>query len=65
LTGYQKASIITLTTTTGTAMKTNKEKNLEYDAKMAERMRPKQPEYNFKPLEDAIRAMILNSKANV
>ena len=46
-------------------MKTNKEKNLEYDAKMAERMRPKQPEYNFKPLEDAIRAMILNSKANV
>jgi hypothetical protein len=65
LTGYQKASIITLTTTTGTAMKTNKEKNIEYDAKMQERMRPKQPEYNFKPLEDAIRAMILNSKANV
>jgi hypothetical protein len=46
-------------------MKTNKEKNLEYDAKMAERMRPKQPVYNFKPLEDAIRAMILNSKVNV
>ena len=46
-------------------MKTNKEKNIEYDAKMQERMRPKQPEYNFKPLEDAIRAMILNSKANV
>ena len=46
-------------------MKTNKEKNIEYDAKMRERMRPQQPSYNFKPLEDAIRAMILNSKANV
>jgi hypothetical protein len=65
LTGYQKASIIILTTTTGTEMKTNKEKNLEHDARMAERMRPKQPEYNYKPLEDAIRAMILNSKVNV
>jgi hypothetical protein len=65
LTGYQKASIITLTTTTGTAMKTNKELNTAHDARMAERMRPKQPAYNFKPLEDAIRAMILNSKANV
>jgi hypothetical protein len=64
LTGYQKASIIILTTTTGTAMKTNKEKNLAHDARMQERMRPKQPEYNFKPLEDAIRAMILNSKVN-
>jgi hypothetical protein len=64
LTGYQKASIITLTTT-GTEMKTNKEKNIEYDAKMRERMRPQQPNYNFKPLEDAIRAMILNSKVNV
>jgi hypothetical protein len=64
LTGYQKASIITLTTT-GTAMKTNKEKNLEYDAKMAERMRPKQTEYNWKPLEEVIRQWVLNSKANV
>jgi hypothetical protein len=64
LTGYPKASIITLTTTTGTAMKTNKEKNLAHDAKMQERMRPKQTDYNYKPLEDAIRAMILNSKVN-
>jgi hypothetical protein len=64
LTAYPKGSIITITTTTGTEMKTNKEKNLAHDAKMAERMRPKQPEYNFKPLEDAIRAMILNSKVN-
>ena len=46
-------------------MKTNKEKNLAHDAKMQERMRPKQTDYNWKPLEDAIRAMILNSKANV
>jgi hypothetical protein len=45
-------------------MKTNKEKNLEHDARMQERMRPKQTAYNYKPLEDAIRAMILNSKAN-
>jgi len=44
-------------------MKTNKEKNLAYDAKMAERVRPKQAEYNWEPLEDAIKAMILNSKA--
>jgi hypothetical protein len=46
-------------------MKTNKELNTAHDAKMRERMRPKQPEYDYKPLEDAIRAMILNSKANV
>ena len=46
-------------------MKTNKELNTAHDAKMQERMRPKQPEYDYKPLEDAIRAMILNSKANV
>ena len=45
-------------------MKTNKEKNLAHDAKMQERMRPKQTVYNYKPLEDAIRAMILNSKVN-
>ena len=45
-------------------MKTNKEKNLAHDAKMQERMRPKQTDYNYKPLEDAIRAMILNSKVN-
>lgn len=45
-------------------MKTNRELNTAHDAKMAERMRPKQPEYNWKPLEDAVRAMILNSKAH-
>jgi hypothetical protein len=55
LTGYQKASIITLTTTTGTAMKTNKELNTAHDAKMQERMRPKQPEYNWEPLDAVIK----------
>jgi hypothetical protein len=55
LTGYQKASIITLTTTTGTEMKTNKEKNLEHDARMQEKQRPKQPEYNWEPLDAVIK----------
>jgi hypothetical protein len=61
LTAYPKGSIITITTT-GTEMKTNKEKNLAHDAKMQERMRPKQPEYNWEPLEAVIRQWILNSK---
>ena len=46
-------------------MKTNRELNTEHEKKELLRVRPKQPTYNFKPLEDAIRAMILNSKANV
>ena len=44
-------------------MKTNKEKNIEYDAKMQARVRPKPVDYNFKPLEDAIKAMILRGKS--
>ena len=44
-------------------MKTNKEKNIEYDAKMQARIRPKPVDYNYKPLEDAIRAMILRGKS--
>jgi hypothetical protein len=43
-------------------MKTNKEKNVEHDARMQERVRPKQPEYNWRPLEAVIRQWILNSK---
>ena len=43
-------------------MKTNKEKNIEHDARMKERMRPKQPEYNWEPLEAVIRQWILNSR---
>ena len=39
--------------------KTNKEKNQEHDARMQARVRPKPVEYNYKPIEDAIRAMIL------
>jgi hypothetical protein len=39
-------------------MKTNKEKNIEHDAKMQERVRPKQPAYNYKPLEDVIRKWV-------
>ena len=37
-------------------MKTNKEKNLEHDARMQARVRPKPVEYNFKPLEEVLRA---------
>ncbi len=43
-------------------MKSNKEKNIEYDARMQARMRPKPIEFDYKPLEDAIRAMILRGK---
>jgi len=34
--------------------KTNRELNQEYDAKQAEKIRPKQPVYNAKPLEEVI-----------
>jgi hypothetical protein len=43
-------------------MKTNKELNQEFDAKQKERMRPKGPEYNWKPLEDVIRQWVEASK---
>jgi hypothetical protein len=36
-------------------MKTNKEKNLAHDAKMQERVRPKQKEYDFEPLARVIK----------
>jgi len=36
-------------------MKTNKEKNLEHDAREQARMRPKQREYNWEPLDAVIR----------
>jgi hypothetical protein len=35
-------------------MKTNKEKNLEHDARMQERVRPKQKEWDFEPLAKVI-----------
>jgi hypothetical protein len=43
-------------------MKTNKEKNIEHDAKMQERVRPKQPVFNYKPLEAVIRQWVLKAK---
>ena len=43
-------------------MKTNKELNTAYDKGQRERVRPKQPEYNWKPLEDVIRQWIMASK---
>jgi hypothetical protein len=43
-------------------MKTNKELNTEFDTKQKERVRPKDPEYNWEPLEAVIRQWILNSK---
>ena len=46
-------------------MKTNKEKNMAHDERMQARVRPKPREFDYKLLEDAIRAMILKSKANV
>jgi len=49
-------------TTTGTAMKTNRELNTEHDAKEGAKVRPKQPSFNYKPLEAVIRQWILASK---
>jgi hypothetical protein len=43
-------------------MKTNKEKNTAHDAKMQERMRPKQTEFNYAPLEAVIRQWVLRAK---
>ena len=43
-------------------MKTNKEKNQEFDAKQKERVRPKGPVFEWQPLEAVIRQWILNSK---
>jgi hypothetical protein len=43
-------------------MKTNREKNQEFDTKQSTRVRPKGPIYNWKPLEDVIRSWIAKSK---
>ncbi len=43
--------------------KTNKELNQEFDARQQARVRPKTPEYNFKPLEDVVRKWVEMSKA--
>ena len=43
-------------------MKTNKELNQAHDARMAEKVRPKQPEYQFKELEAVIRQWVKNDE---
>jgi hypothetical protein len=43
-------------------MKTNKELNQAHDAKQAERVRPKQPEYEFEPLAQVIRQWVLTNE---
>ena len=43
-------------------MKTNRELNTEYDAKMKERIRPKEPVYNWKPLEEVIRQWVTKNE---
>lgn len=44
-------------------MKTNREKNQEYDARQQAKQRPKEPVYNFEPLEQVVRKWAEMSKA--
>jgi hypothetical protein len=43
-------------------MKTNREKNKEHDGRELLRVRPKQPAYDFKTLEDVIRKWVAGNK---
>jgi hypothetical protein len=43
-------------------MKTNKEKNTQYERDQLMKVRPKQPSYDFKPLEAVIRQWITGNK---
>jgi hypothetical protein len=43
-------------------MKTNRELNEAFDKKQVEKVRPKGPDYNFKPLEDVIRQWVTANK---
>ena len=43
-------------------MKTNRELNQEHDRKQAEKVRPKGPAYDWKPLEDVVNQWIRNSR---
>jgi hypothetical protein len=43
-------------------MKTNKEKNTDYDARVQDRIRPSQPVYDFKPLEAVIRQWVTGNQ---
>jgi len=43
-------------------MKTNKELNQDYDRRQSEKIRPKGPDYNWKPLEEVVRKWVEASK---
>ena len=43
-------------------MKTNRELNEAFDKKQTERVRPKGPTYNWKPLQDVIHQWIAKAK---
>ncbi len=42
-------------------MKSNKEKNQRHERVQLMRVRPKQPAYDFKPLEDVLRKWVTGS----
>jgi hypothetical protein len=44
-------------------MKTNREKNQEYDARQGNKVRPKDPKWDFKPLEDVIRQWVTKNES--
>ena len=39
-------------------MKTNRDKNTEYNTRVQDKIRPSQPAYDFKPLEAVIRQWV-------
>ena len=43
-------------------MKTNKELNTAHEAKLAGRIRPSKPAYDFKPLEAVIRQWVMSNE---
>ena len=40
-------------------MKTNRELNTAHEARTSDKIRPKEPEYNFEPLAQVIRQWVL------
>ena len=43
-------------------MKTNRELNRAYEARTSDKIRPKQPEFNFEPLIKVIRQWVLKNE---
>lgn len=43
-------------------MKTNREKNQEHDAKEEAKVRPKEPVYDHKPLEEVVRQWVTKNE---